>query len=144
MKTPQRSAATSCGASDALVYRRDTASIVFEAFEASPLSKDILTAQDALSWEFPDHAAQMPADTFFSDSFQETLATFLDNASSEHLPHLADKAHKAGQEITEVRNAGSPALITQMLLSLVQGIGGPAAVQTLRKRTVSTTACIPR
>ena len=76
----------------------------------------------------------MPAADFYSDSFQRALATFLDNASCENLPHLADKAHKAGQDVDENRNAGSPALITEMLLSLVEGIGGPASVQPITKR----------
>lgn len=112
----------------------ETSDIVFEAFEASPLSKDILASPDALRWSFPDRAVQMPAKDFFSDTFQHTLAVFLDNAFSERLAHLEDKAQKNGKVVGEVRNPGSPAFITQMLLSLVQGIGEAAAVPLIRKR----------
>ncbi|CAK7274557.1 hypothetical protein SEPCBS119000_006234 [Sporothrix epigloea] len=76
----------------------------------------------------------MPAEEFFSETFQDLLATFLDGAYSERLAHLAENVRKAGNLVDEVRNPVSPALITQMLLSLVQGIGGAAIVPVLQKR----------
>ncbi|CAK7216900.1 hypothetical protein SEUCBS140593_003022 [Sporothrix eucalyptigena] len=121
-----------------LMYRHtgnDEAShIVFEAFEASPLSSDVLSAPDALRWTFPSRAAQIPVNDFNATNFQSTLAAFLDQARSEYISHLADKASKAGRDIAEVRNAANPDLITHMLLSLIQGIGRTAVVEPIKKR----------
>ncbi|CAK7197855.1 hypothetical protein SEUCBS139899_000505 [Sporothrix eucalyptigena] len=121
-----------------LMYRHtgnDEAShIVFEAFEASPLSSDVLSAPDALRWTFPSRAVQIPVNDFNATNFQSTLAAFLDQARSEYISHLADKVSKAGRDIAEVRNAANPDLITHMLLSLIQGIGRTAVVEPIKKR----------
>lgn len=52
--------------------------VVFEAFEASPKSEDVLATQSALQWDFPGCAMCIEETEFFDDSFQHCLATFLE------------------------------------------------------------------
>ncbi|KAL1889974.1 hypothetical protein Sste5346_008553 [Sporothrix stenoceras] len=116
-----------------LMYLKD-GNIFFEAFEAAPQTQDVLASPDALLWTFPSRAVQIPESDFGNSDFQKTLALFFDKAGSEHIAHLAAKARKAGTDVAEVRNPGSPALVTHMLLSLLQAMGGPAAVTPIKKR----------
>lgn len=59
--------------------------VIFEAFEASPSSENVLAAENAVQWDFPGRAAEIPFDEFLSTSFQESLADFLEQASMESL-----------------------------------------------------------
>ncbi|OAA59813.1 hypothetical protein SPI_06011 [Niveomyces insectorum RCEF 264] len=108
--------------------------VIFEAFEASPLSQDVLAAPNALRWGFPSRAVHVPAAHFDDTNFQAALASILDKASSEKLSHLAARATKAGTPIAENRNPASPALVTDMLFSVLEALGGPQTVQILHKR----------
>ncbi|EFX03783.1 hypothetical protein CMQ_711 [Grosmannia clavigera kw1407] len=121
-----------------LLHRRTDANnndlVVFEAFEASPQSQDVLAAPNALRWEFPSRAAQIPIADFENEGFQSALASFLDKASSEQLSHLAAKASKDGVSFSEIRNPGSPALITHMLITVIEAMGSVSDVEHLNKR----------
>ncbi|KAF4125446.1 Protein of unknown function (DUF3638) [Geosmithia morbida] len=120
-----------------LIYRQESGGdevVVFEAFEAQPPSEDVLAAPNSLRWQFPSRAVQISANDFDNKSFQSSLSSFLEKASSESLVHLAATATKAGRTIPESRNGGSPALITHMLLSILMAIGGPANVCPIDKR----------
>jgi len=108
--------------------------VVFETFEVSPCSEAVLAAEGALQWDFPGRAAQISLTTFSDPSFRETLSTFLEQASTETLDRFAAVSRKAGASIAEVRDSANPALISQMLLPLLEAIGSSAKVPTLRKR----------
>lgn len=109
-------------------------SVVFEAFEASPESEQVLAAQDALLCTFPSQATRISLATFQSSDFQESLANFLEMASIETFSRLAAKSRKANTEVTEERDTSNPALITQMLIPFLETIGTPFQVPLLRKR----------
>jgi len=112
----------------------DEGNVVFEAFEASPSSEAVLAAEGALQWDFPGRAARIPLATFSDPSFTETLATFLEQASTEALDRFAARSRKAGASIPEERDSANPALISQMLLPLLETIGSSVHVPMLRKR----------
>lgn len=59
--------------------------VIFEAFEASPLSEDVLAAKGPLQWDFPGNAVAVPLSTFADPKFQEELGTFLQKASAESI-----------------------------------------------------------
>ncbi|PWY75305.1 hypothetical protein BO94DRAFT_578003 [Aspergillus sclerotioniger CBS 115572] len=112
----------------------DEQSVVFEAFEASPRSENVLASQNALLCDFPDAAAAMPLSRFQKDSFIESLASFLVQASGEFIEHFAPRAKKAGASVVETRNTVDPALIREMLITLVEGVGEPLSPPILQKR----------
>ncbi|KAK6953233.1 hypothetical protein Daesc_005533 [Daldinia eschscholtzii] len=108
--------------------------VVFEAFETSAVSEHVLAAGHALQWDFPGRSAQIPLSSFVDEPFQECLATFLEQASIESLYSLQASTQKANVSITEVRDTTDPALITQMLMPILEAMGSPYQAPILRKR----------
>ena len=109
---------------------------MFEAFEASPQSESVLAAENALQWDFPGArtAAVIPFSTFSDPEFQTNLAEFLERASSESVKRFAARTKKAGYSTFESRDTGDPALITQMLMTLIEVNGHRISPVRLRKR----------
>ncbi|GAB1319238.1 ubiquitinyl hydrolase 1 [Madurella fahalii] len=108
--------------------------VVFETFEVSPRSTDVLAADGALQWDFPGRAARIPLAKFLDPSFIESLATFVEQASTEPLERFAAHSHKAGASVPEIRDSADPALISQMLLPMLEAMGSSIQVPRLRKR----------
>ncbi|RYP66813.1 hypothetical protein DL771_007611 [Monosporascus sp. 5C6A] len=108
--------------------------VIIEAFEASPTSEDVLAAENALLWDFPGRAVEIPLDEFLTESFQQSLAAFLEQASMESLKRFEARSFKANISVIEARNTTHPALITQMLMPLLEALGVHAPVPRLRKR----------
>ncbi|KAI0444448.1 hypothetical protein F4803DRAFT_249140 [Xylaria telfairii] len=121
-----------------LLIRRDKTEdgefVVFESFEASAISCKVLAAGHAMRWDFPGRSARIRLDDFSEDSFQECLSTFLEQASLESLYYLQASARKAGVTVGEIRDTTDPALITQMLMSLLEAVGSHYQAPVLRKR----------
>ena len=108
--------------------------VSFEAFEASPSSEQVLAAETALQWDFPGSAIAIPYTEFTDQSFQEHLASFLEQASTESIKRFAEKATKGGSMAHESRGTTDPALITQMLMTLLEVNGHRIYPPLLRKR----------
>ena len=100
---------------------------------AAPVAT-VLAADYALTWDFPGRAVAIPIEDFHSASFRDNLAYFLDQSSSEAFDRFAARASKAGKQVVESRDCPSPALISDMLMSLLEGLGDPIDVPRLRKR----------
>ncbi|KAM0387550.1 hypothetical protein ACHAQC_010595 [Fusarium culmorum] len=109
------------------------ASVVFEAFETSARNEDVLATDNALQWDFPGCAVAVPLDTFHENGFVSHLANFLDNASRETLSEFSAHALKAGASMPEYRNASEPALISSMLMGILQQSGRRLAPTILQK-----------
>lgn len=108
--------------------------VIFESYEVSPSSEDVLAAENALRWNFPGRAAEISLDEFLNESFQKHLASFLEQASMEPLVRFAAHSVKAKVSVIETRDTINPALITQMLMPLLEAIGSPVDVPRLEKR----------
>ncbi len=106
-----------------LIHRSATGAVRFEAFEVSTPSSDVLALTDALQREFPCRSVAIPLEVFDDPLFQEQLATFLEKASIESIKQLAATSLKAGAFAFESRDTVDPALITQLLMTLLQALG---------------------
>ncbi|KAI1805842.1 hypothetical protein F4811DRAFT_513767 [Daldinia bambusicola] len=115
-------------------YQNGQHYVVFEAFETSAVSEHVLAAGHALQWDFPGRSAQIPLSTFDDELFQECLAAFLEQASIETLYNLQASTQKANVSITEVRDTTDPALVTQMLIPILEAMGNHYQAPMLRKR----------
>lgn len=113
--------------------REDKDLIIFESFEASATSCQVLAAGRTMQWDFPGRSAQISVDKFTKESFQESLVAFLEQASMESIYSLQALAQKAGVSIGEIRDTTDPALITKMLMSLLAAIGSHYQAPVLRK-----------
>lgn len=114
---------------------RQADQVQFELYELSPRNEDILKAESGtLSWTFPATAVQVPVATFGEDGFQDSLASFLEQASVESIKTFAEFAFKAGAEVCETRNTPSPSLITSFLSAVLEANGTRIAPCLLKKR----------
>jgi Protein of unknown function (DUF3638) len=76
----------------------------------------------------------MPLNEFLQESFGESLATFLEQASMESLERFKAHSIKAKASVIEARDTTDPALITQMLMPLLEAVGSFVDVPRIRKR----------
>ncbi len=76
----------------------------------------------------------IPYSTFKDYSFQENIAAFLEQASSESIKQFSASSYKAGSAVVEIRDTVQPSLITQMLMSLLWANGTRVYPPLLRKR----------
>ncbi|KAL8689064.1 MAG: hypothetical protein Q9224_004731, partial [Gallowayella concinna] len=118
----------------ALIIRQEKIGYVVETFEASPRSADVLAAQCALEWDFPSRAVLIPLHTFEDESFQDTLASFLEKASLEPIKQYAATTLKAGSNAYESRDTTFPAIIGQLLLTILEVAGHQHTPFLTRKR----------
>ncbi|PNP83727.1 hypothetical protein FNYG_02944 [Fusarium nygamai] len=119
-----------------LIHRNDISdeTVVFEAFQTDAPVKDVLAAKHCLTWEFPHRSVQVPFNVFNDISFLRNLSQLLGQASYESFDQFAAKASKGGQSIAETRNSTDPALVIDMLMSLLEGLGSGLQVQSVRKK----------
>lgn len=113
---------------------RDGNAVIFEAFEASPRSEDVLAAPRALLWDFPGVAVTVPYAEFADESFQLGLSGILHQSSAESISRFAARAHKSGSTVIEIRDTTDPAVITQMVITALEAYGHRISPQLLRKR----------
>lgn len=98
------------------------------------MTEHVLAADNALEWDFPGRAVRLSLARFNDEELQKSLAAFLERASTESIYSLQAQTQKARVLVSEVRDTTDPALITQMLMALLEAIGEYATVPTLRKR----------
>ncbi|KAF4448734.1 very large low complexity protein [Fusarium austroafricanum] len=108
--------------------------IVFEAFQTAAPVKNVLAAKHSLVWEFPHRSVHIPPHVFNDISFLRNLSQFLAQASSESFDQFAAKASKGGKSIAETRDVSDPSLVTGMLMSLLEGLGGAPTAQSVLKK----------
>ncbi|CZT03079.1 uncharacterized protein RAG0_09953 [Rhynchosporium agropyri] len=122
----------------ALIIRREKSDladeVVFEAFEASPVSENVLAAKGSLQWDFPGSAVAIPTTDFDNSDFQDELATFLEKASTESIKQFAAHILKAGSITYESRDTVDPAIITTMLMTVFEVTGRRILPILLRKK----------
>ncbi len=98
------------------------------------MSEAVLASQNALQWDFPGSAVAIPLAVFNDPSFQNQLATFLEKAGSEPIGRFSVRTIKNDTSVFESRNTPDPALISQMLMSLLEANGVRSFPKVLRKR----------
>ncbi|KIW67043.1 hypothetical protein PV04_06320 [Phialophora macrospora] len=108
--------------------------VIFEAFEVSAQCEKVLECKGALQWTFPTSAAAIPNDVFADEHFQQQLADFLERGSMENIKKFGAVTHKAQSFAFEPRDTTDPALITGLLITLLEGIGQLVSVPPISKR----------
>ncbi|OQV10858.1 hypothetical protein CLAIMM_14784 [Cladophialophora immunda] len=108
--------------------------IVFEAVELSAQAERVLQCTNALRWNFPTSAAAIPAEVFADESFQKHLSEFLERASAENIKKFGAVTRKARSGAFEPRDTANPALITGLLVAILEGLGRLATVRPIHKR----------
>ena len=111
---------------------------MFEAFEASASCDQVLASKNALLWNFPGSAVAIPYETFSDESFQESLAAFMEQASTEVIMKFASTTVKASAPIPEIRDSSKPDLISGLLMTILEANGTILPMTLLQKRVRDT------
>ncbi|KAM0385097.1 hypothetical protein ACHAQC_011719 [Fusarium culmorum] len=118
-----------------LIHRNEIEeTVVFEALQTAAPVKDVLAAKNSLTAEFPHRSVQVPFNVFNDMSFLRNLSQLVGQASYESFDQFAAKASKGGHSIAETRNSTDPALVIELLMSLLEGLGSGLEVQPVRKK----------
>ena len=113
----------------------DRGNVIFEGFEASPTSKEVLAAAGALKWDFfSSGVVAVPYSTFAEEQFQKQLALFLEQCSTQSIKRFASFSTKAGTSTYECRDTVDPAMITTLLMTLLEALGNRIYPPIIRKR----------
>lgn len=80
----------------------------------------------------------MPSEVYLTGSFHECFASFLQRASIEPLKRFAAVTYKAGAPLPEIRGTTDPSLITDFLMTVLEGNGMRRDVPLLQKRVHDT------
>ncbi|OGM50946.1 hypothetical protein ABOM_000731 [Aspergillus bombycis] len=126
----------------ALLFReaQDSDDVIIEGFEASPSAEQTLAASGALKWHFPGTAVSLTREEFGSSDLQQSLAAFLEMASTEQIDEFASKSRKAGVTVAESRDVVDPALISEFLITLL-GVNGRRICPPLLCKRIKDDVC---
>lgn len=116
----------------------DDVQVLFEAFEATPTCEQVIATKNALLRDFPGCAVSVPYATVLEPSFLDSLCAFLQQASTEYVNNFSSVTYKAAAPLPEVRNTSDPAVVTGLLMSILEANGSIADTTLLRKRVRDT------
>jgi hypothetical protein len=91
-----------------------------------------------LQWDFPGQVVAVPYDTYSNDDFQQSLSTFLEQASIESIKQFAAVTYKACAPLPEIRDTPNPTLVTGALMTILEVSGSTINIPLLRKRVRDT------
>ncbi|MCJ1447859.1 MAG: hypothetical protein MMC23_008371 [Stictis urceolatum] len=117
-----------------LIFRKTKDHVVIEAFEASPPAAEVLASVAALQRDFPSRAVEIATSDFADPSLQKEIATFIEQASLESVKEFAATSVKAGAHVYENRDTVHPAIIGQLLMSILEANGQLHKILLTRKR----------
>lgn len=112
--------------------------MVFEAFEVTPACKQVLATKNALLRDFPGCAVTISEATLLEPSFLDSFLSFIQQASTEYVTKFSSIAYKAAVPLPEVRDTSDPALVTGLLMTILEANGATTNVSILRKRVRDT------
>lgn len=117
-----------------LIIRKIANDYIIESFEASPPAAEVLAAEKSLQWDFPSRAVTVPSAVFEETSFQTCLAEFLEKASVEPVKQFAATTLKAASHAYESRDTATPAVVGQLLMTILEANGRKHKSTLTRKR----------
>ncbi|KAF9472985.1 hypothetical protein BDN70DRAFT_925404 [Pholiota conissans] len=117
-----------------LIARRTVSHVVFEAFEASPLSKNVMDTEGKLLCSYPGPAIKVPLPIAQNPHFVEQLVSFLAHMDVDQIDDALATTTKAGSKVAETWDTTDPKYITELLIAILHGIGEEASVERITKR----------
>lgn len=117
-----------------LILRQSPDKMVFESFEVSPRSADVIGSKGRLLCSYPGPAIAVDLHKVKDATFLDEFASFLEKMNRDVLEDAMPKSSKAGSEVVEERETADPKFITEMLTGILRAIGDPADIERIQKR----------
>lgn len=118
-----------------LIVRRNTETVVFECFEASPSASAVMECKGSLVRTFPAQARAIRVSIFDDPRFRNELAATLSKLDMEVIDEMMPQSRKAGSTMAETRDTAHPGLVSDMLMAILASVGQSVQAQQLSKRT---------
>ncbi|KAH0834182.1 hypothetical protein J3R83DRAFT_11491 [Lanmaoa asiatica] len=117
----------------AVVFRKQRDATIFESFEVSPKTEEVMATQGKLICSYPGPAIEIPNVVFDDESFLSELVNFLVHMNKDTLD-AAPESRKAESTVLEARDTTHPRYITELLTGILRSVGRPADVVRISKR----------
>ncbi|EWZ78101.1 hypothetical protein FOWG_17578 [Fusarium oxysporum f. sp. lycopersici MN25] len=118
-----------------VLVRKTITSAILETFELSPANKAVMTTQGRLVRQFPANATEIRSVDFEDETFLSVFTKTLEKMSYQTVQETVHKARKAEQEHDEDRETVEPRIVTDLLPSMLRGVGKQVAVPGICKNT---------
>lgn len=112
-----------CCQNAAVLVTRENRTLVFEAFELSPLNSQVLAAKGRLIRSFPGAAVAIAAEQHDSCPSLPVIANTLSTMSAESVTRMQPESFKGGIKHEEHRDTADPALVTELFIGFLRGFG---------------------
>lgn len=118
-----------------ILVRTAEKALAFEVFELSPTNSAVYQTRGRLIRRFPATAVQVPYSISQQASFQSVFAKTVVKMSQQTVSGTKMQAIKAKQSHDEDRDTTDPEIVTELLTSMLRGLGKPIDVEGIEKKT---------
>lgn len=108
--------------------------MMFESFEASPTAAAVIACEGKLQCSYPGPIVAVKLPEVKDLTFITEFSSFLEQMNREELEEAMPTVSKGGSKHVETRDTAHPKFITEMLTSILRGIGQPVNIERLHKR----------
>lgn len=108
---------------------------MFGSFELSPTTAAVVAAKGRLRRYFPGPAITLGHERMAEPSFREALAQLLARLDIDTPIESVPVVSKACSHTPEIRDTVHPKFVTEILTGILRGMGQPADVSRIHKRT---------
>ncbi|TQV95637.1 very large low complexity protein [Cordyceps javanica] len=119
----------------AIIVSRQKEFVIFEFFELAPENQAVMSTEGRLKRHFPGSAVSVPLAVFADPDLQFSLSETIAKMGIEEVKHMKSKVQKAGEKHIEDRDTNSPAIVTDLLATILSALGKVARVSVLQKNT---------
>jgi hypothetical protein len=119
----------------AVLLTRRAEELVFEAFELSAQEEHVLATKGRLVRAFPGLAVAASVSLLRDSDFSTMVVHTLSTLCSQQVPEMQPQSYKGGKRQDEERDTTSPAMVTELFMGVLAGIGSHTAVSTISKNT---------
>ncbi|KAK4204643.1 hypothetical protein QBC40DRAFT_345375 [Triangularia verruculosa] len=108
--------------------------ILAQGFELLSKNCSVMSSKGRLIRQFPDAAAEFPHALSQNQQFTTEVARVISHLTKVPMATVRPKTRKANSDHDESRDTVSPALVTGMLVAVLQGLGKAVEPATISKR----------
>ena len=119
----------------AVLITRRAEELVFEAFELSAQDEHVIATKGRLVRTFPGLAVATTVSLLRDSDFTTMVVNTLSTMCSQQVSEMQPKSNKGGQEQDEERDTTHPAMVTELFMGMLAGIGEHTTVSTISKNT---------
>ncbi|EME77662.1 uncharacterized protein MYCFIDRAFT_84294 [Pseudocercospora fijiensis CIRAD86] len=108
--------------------------LIFEVFELSPRNEDVIATKGRLIRTFPANAVAVNCSLLDQTDFPSMIAHTLSTMCHQTVREMQPRSKKAQKSHEEDRDTNSPAMISELFLSVLRGIGESYPAYSIMKK----------